>query len=658
MSNQNFLRGGHRIELKKEERYFTTIIEDNETQERVRSIQGVQSINKIHGKYYKVQVDPNQRDSAMDMIRSQQFRGIAHHAYHPNQDQTTRYYLTEQIIIQFKEEVELARKNEILEAHKLKFKKKFKTTDTYLVQVTGSTNMNPVKCSNLMNEYEEVTYAEPNLINRFQTQLAPADVLYEEQWHLSAQEDIQLVEGADVNALEAWEVTKGNRDVVVAIIDDGFDINHPDLSGEGKIVQPKDFYDGDDNPEPEASVGDYHGTPCAGVAVGEENQEGIVGIAPECAWMPIRFNLAAEDQELWEIFDFASRHADVISCSWGPVPVFAPLSQLLYDKFSEISQSGGRRGKGALILFAAGNYNAPINAPDNSAFDWFIPAYGLQRTTGPILNGNADHPDVVAVAASTSLNKKAAYSNWGKEISVAAPSSNFHPIDSQAFLPGRSIFTTDNESTGQGFTPNSRYTDQFGGTSSACPLAAGVAALIIAANPELTASQVKQIMEETADKIVDEDPDVVLGNELGTYDESGHSEWFGYGKLNAGAAVRLALETEGSLLSSPAPVATIQSFEGELSILGAEKVFSFDLTQDVRILLEGPDSEDSEDFDLYLKKGSKPTITNYDRRSTDLGSNEVLELINQEPGTYFVMVKSYRGRGSFSLKIVPLASNA
>ena len=81
------------------------------------------------------------------------------------------------------------------------------------------------------------------------------------------------------------------------------------------------------------------------------------------------------------------------------------------------------------------------------------------------------------------------------------------------------------EQFGSGFTGGSRFTGHFGGTSSATPLVAGVAALVISANPQLTGGEVKAILEETADKIEDQQPDPVLGLQKGTYDANGHSNW-------------------------------------------------------------------------------------------------------------------------------------
>lgn len=200
-----------------------------------------------------------------------------------------------------------------------------------------------------------------------------------------------------------------------------------------------------------------------------------------------------------------------------------------------------------MILFAAGNANRPVNGKVHER-NW--PKNILQGNTH-WLGGFAVHPDVITVAASTSLNTKAAYSNWGENISVCAPSNNAPPgmwfqetgfVFTQpaisTYLPGKGMFTTDQLGTA-GYDPGD-FTSNFGGTSSATPVVAGVAALILSANPDLTAQQVKGILEETADKIVDGNADPQLGMRAGTYDENGHSLWFGYGKVNAARAVEKA----------------------------------------------------------------------------------------------------------------------
>ncbi|MEO1626424.1 MAG: S8 family serine peptidase, partial [Bacteroidota bacterium] len=559
------LRGGHKIEIAKEPEFFTAILSTDKQLEAVHQRADIQQIKRVFGSVYKVKTSSKNRDLIMDSLRaSMRTEAVFHHAYNPVGDKTTRYYITDSIIVQFKRGTKTDVIESVLETFGLAFLKKYDNTkDTYLLKVTSSAGKNPVKLSLDLLELEAVESAEPNLVNRFDNAYTPKDSFFSEQWHLKSKNGIETIAGADVNAPKAWDTTKGSRKIVVAVVDDGFDLTHPDLKGNGKkIVHARDFADGDLHPFPEASNNDYHGTPCAGVAIGEENGTGIVGIAPNCSFMPIRFDLAADDDMLYELFDYVGQRADVISCSWGPVPVYAPLSRLLKDKFAQLAKNGGPRKKGVVICFAAHNFNAPLNDPNNRSFSWRHPSAGLVSTPGRILNGNATHPDVIAVSASTSQNRKAAYSNWGKEISVCAPSSNWHPLDPSTKVPGRGIWTTDNERFGLGFTSNSRYTSSFGGTSSATPLVAGAAALILSANPKLTAKQVKDILQTTADKIEDTQPDPVLNHRKGIYDSNRHSEWFGYGKINAAKAVKKAKDMIAPPPPKPEPVAEADVPEG------------------------------------------------------------------------------------------------
>ncbi|MEL6867308.1 MAG: S8 family serine peptidase [Bacteroidota bacterium] len=535
-------RCGESIEIEKEPEYFTAILPDKQVIDEVHQIQEIESVKQVFRKVYKIKAKASDRDGLMDHLRKDfDTRAIFHHAYNPVGDIRTRYYITDMIITRFKKGTKASTIEGIMQKYGLQWIKNYAgLKNTFLFRVTSSAGKNPVKLALDLASLAEVEFAEPNLVNRFDLAYDMKDELFEKQWHLKSKQDIELVRNADVSASAAWDITRGSRKVVVAVLDDGFDLYHPDLRGDGKkIIHPKDFVDGDAFPFPKRSNDDYHGTPCAGVAIGEENGSGIVGIAPKCSFLPIRFDLAADDNMLWNIFDYAGKYADVISCSWGPVPVYAPLHILLQEKFTQLATKGGPRRKGCVICFAAGNFNAPLNDPSNTSFVWRHPSAGLIDTPGRILNGNCVHPDVVAVSASTSLNRKAVYSNWGKEISVTAPSNNWHPLNPSAKEQGRGIWTTDNETFGYDFTDNSRYTGAFGGTSSATPLVAGIAALVLSANPKLSARQVKKILQESTDKIVDEQADSILGHQKGNY-TNGHSEWFGYGKINAAKAVKKA----------------------------------------------------------------------------------------------------------------------
>jgi subtilisin family serine protease len=412
--------------------------------------------------------------------------------------------------------------------------------------VSKQAKENPIKITNQLQKLSEVLAAEPNIIIQQEPHYRPSDALYSQQWYLNHNGGHLLAASSHISIEQAWDLTRGVRSVVVAVVDDSFDLHHPDFQGNGKVVAPRDLKDNDFLPLP-GEQETSHGTACAGVAVAEENGTGIVGVAPGCALMPIRTTGYLDDQSIEEIFNWAiAQGASVISCSWGAASVYFPLSLRQRAAITRAATKG-RNGKGCVILFAAGNANRPIDGQVNVQN---LPKNILKGNTA-WLSGFAVHPDVITVSASTSLNKKAAYSNWGANISVCAPSNNappgmWFPETGYTYtqpaiatsLRGLGILTTDQLGTAGYDSGN--FTNTFGGTSSATPIVAGVAALILSINPHLTAQQVKRLLQDTADKIVDPDPDPQLNLFGGTYDSSGHCQWFGYGKVNAAKAVRAA----------------------------------------------------------------------------------------------------------------------
>lgn len=532
-------RGGQAITVEKQEDRFTLMSPNPAQIEQLRSLPGVQEVKRVNRQVTKVVTTQNDRDHVMSALRSDTFGAIAHHAYKPAGSEGTVYYLTDKIVLRFMPKTSTAQIEALLAAYRLRLIKSYALPNTVLVQVTKASSVNPLKLADKLARERIVEYAEPNLVNRHSAAYTPSDGLFKRQWHLQSQRAPQLAANASVQAHLAWDTTRGSREVVVAVIDDGFDIDHPDFQGVGKIVQGRDFVDGDARPFP--GDANYHGTPCAGVAIAEANGRGVVGVAPGCAFMPVRISMAEDDDQSAEIFDEVAEHADVLSCSWGPPPVYAPLSRLLADTLARIARAGGPRKSGCVICFAAHNFNAPVRDVTLPNEVQWRDDTRLRVTRGKIENGFACHPDVITVAASTSLSLKAQYSNWGREVWLCAPSDNWHPLDDSVYTPGLGIWTTDNEAVGSGFTANSRYTGDFGGTSSATPLVAGVAALVISANPALSAAQVKDVLRRSADKIEDAQTDEMTGEAFGRYDSRGHSRWFGHGKVNAHRAVQEAV---------------------------------------------------------------------------------------------------------------------
>ena len=556
-------RGGEELLLEKVTDRFTVSATDSQAiAQLVRPLPAEISPERRPGQLTEIVVNPTQRDAVMQQLRQADAVDYASHVYQIQNNPGSRIYLTNQITIQFAAGVSPGTIAQITTPLGLQqIKPVAAIPNTFVFVTTSSASENPLKIANRLMQRSEVLTAEPNVAVQTQSHYRPRDPIYPKQWHLNHSGGAELAANSHVSAEAAWDVTRGSRSIVVAIMDDSVDLNHPDFQGAGKIVAPIDFKENDFLPLP-GEADDNHGTACAGVAVAEENGVGAVGVAPGCALMPIRTTGFLDDESIEALFGWAvQKGAAVISCSWGPSAVYFPLS-LRQRSALNLAATQGRNGKGCVIVFAAGNANRPTNG---NIIERGWPNNALTGMTA-WLGGFTVHPDVITVSACTSLNKKAVYSNWGGEVSVCAPSNNappgfglqsvgyvYTPPEVRVYLPGLGIVTTDRIDAA-GYDP-SNITDTFGGTSSACPLVAGVAALVLSANPDLTAAEVKQILQQTADKIVDTDPDLQFGFRKGTYEAAGRSDWFGFGKVNAFKAVKAAVQRQ---VAARAPSRQIQ----------------------------------------------------------------------------------------------------
>jgi subtilisin family serine protease len=369
-----------------------------------------------------------------------------------------------------------------------------------------------IEIANRWVEMEEVVLAAPVFRSEYRRQLAPE--VRSEEWHLW-----------DIRAVAAWERTQGDREIVVAVLDDGIDLEHPNLApnlwrnpepdsldrvGRDFTVspdepghfdpRPKRFSHPYDNP----MGNDIHGTPCAGLIAAAGLADGSIGVAPRCRILPVKIfrgEALVCDEGVANAIRYAALHADLLSCSW--IGGFSPDVSLALQDAGVL----GRGGRGAAVFCAAGNgCGAPVGFP-------------------------ASVSDAIAVGASTDLGIWAEYANRGSELSIVAPSSG----------GARRIFTTDVSLPGYGFDPAGSQTGQFGGTSAATAIAAGVAALVLSVNPDLSRMELKDLLERTADKIGE------------GYDARGHSEKLGFGRVNAERAVEEAARMAGL---SPRPVSS------------------------------------------------------------------------------------------------------
>ena len=395
-------------------------------------------------------------------------------------------------------------------------------------------------------------WAQPNFRRETQQhQITPADQYYSQQWHLNNTGQLGGTSGVDIDAPEAWAIATGNG-VTIGLFDDAVDVDHEDLRdnyiGVGHDMNLIETATGHDDPRPKPVLsGDdnRHGTAVTGLMVGKANNRGVRGVAFDAKFTASRgLNDLPSDGQIAGAFIFArDQGVDVHNNSWGrsaPFPDPAIMADALAVAFATGRNDGDLDGDGAddplgmLIFFSSGN-DADDAFPGN---DQNLPGFSL-----------AALPTVISVGASNDHDQRSLYSNFGTELSVLAP-SNDHRFNTA------SLVTTDNSDTSdvdRGYNQGGLYNDFgifffvdqngefisqiddagnydkfFGGTSGACPIVAGIAALCVSANPNLTATDVRMLLEHTAEKI---EPQVA------NYDPiTGHSLTHGYGRVNAGGA--------------------------------------------------------------------------------------------------------------------------
>lgn len=346
----------------------------------------------------------------------------------------------------------------------------------------------------------EVKFAYPNWLKpRVGKQFTPNDARFADQWHLQNSGQLSGVPGADVNITPAWARVDG-AGVTLAVVDDGLEIGHEDLSANINSALNWDFVDNDKNP----TAGD-HGTSAAGIAAAVGgNAIGVSGAAPKATLVGIRLLGANTDANEADALVRSKNIISIYSNSWGPADdlrLEGPAPLTLAAMKSAVKS--GRNGKGNIYVWAGGNGN---EISDNSNFD----GYANSRYT-------------IAVAASTNENLQAYYSEPGANLLVNAPSSG-----------GTADITTTDRSGSAGYGPG-KYVDDFGGTSAAAPLVAGIVALILQANDTLTWRDVQQILASTAHKNDPSDQDWIQ-NAAGYW----INHKYGFGRVDAAAAVAAA----------------------------------------------------------------------------------------------------------------------
>jgi hypothetical protein len=355
------------------------------------------------------------------------------------------------------------------------------TDITTIYELTFDTKVNPYKLARALLNTRTLEYAEPRYLA--QTTSIPSDALIDSLWHLPI-----------IKAFEAWEIDTGSNDVLIAIIDTGVDMDHPDLMdaiavNEDEIpnnglddddngfvddVRGWNFFNDNNNPD---ETGFSHGTHVAGLSNGITNNEiGIAGTGWACKLLPVK---SGDKLNLPFGYDgivyAADNGADIINCSWGSFgESFFAADIVRYATYN----------KQAMLIGSAGNNNQEIP---------FYPAA---------------YPEVLSVGASDSLDQKADFSNYGFTLDVLSP--------------GAAIFSLKND--GYGYDS---------GTSMAGPIVAGLAGLLKSRYPQLMPRQLQQQIRVTADTgIYDLESNATFEGKLGT------------GRINMERAL-LAINTPG-----------------------------------------------------------------------------------------------------------------
>ena len=287
------------------------------------------------------------------------------------------------------------------------------------------------------------------------------------QWYATYDENFYTNKGVDENASihgdEVYSKYTG-KGVKVAIIDNGFDMTHPELQGRviakinctGVGVSDDIVYAYEE--------GNYHGTACAGIIGAAKNDIGIRGIAPNSELILIKMASSNTDAQTIAMFQKAvDAGADIISCSWGTYDV----SDTVRNYINKIA-TDERDGKGVIVVFASGNDNQLMG------------------------NDESTIKNVLGVGATDHKNLRTSYSNYGQYLDIVAPGGGQNYSDP-------SITTLD--IVGSIGASNTDYNLEFIGTSASAPVVAGALALVLEAKPNITRVELQELLKSTSDKI-------------------------------------------------------------------------------------------------------------------------------------------------------------
>ena len=353
----------------------------------------------------------------------------------------------------------------------------------YVIETNRESISNSLSVSNIFYETGLFEKVDPGFVFNF-SHSCVSDARYSEQWAIDNA-------GIDINACNAWQITTGNNNIIVAVIDQGIDNGHKEFVG----INFTQSYDAREKKKP-ANLYSDHGTHVCGIISSNHNQANIAGVAPGLSIMEISHPMEPSStisEDIATGINWAVQNgAHILSNSWGDQggAFYNNLHSELLEDAIDNALDNGRNGKGIIVVFAAGNKSPVIDYPANY------------------------RPEILVVGSITSGGQRSSFSGYGNKLDIVAPGSDILS------------------------TIRSNHYAFKSGTSMATPHVSAVAGLILSRYPHLTRLQVVNIIESTAQKVGGYTYQNTTGRPNGTWNNQ-----MGYGLVDAFAAVQAACTT-------------------------------------------------------------------------------------------------------------------
>ena len=325
-------------------------------------------------------------------------------------------------------------------------------------------------------------FVEPNFIGEGHgvMQTSPDDPSFFRQWSHVNNGSFTLspaTVNADIDTDLAWDITQGDPNMIVAILDSGLRINHPEFAG--RLVPGYDFVNVDADPTDDHG----HGTNVAGIALAKGNNSiGYAGVNWNSKVMICKvINSSNQGYYSWwadAVYFAVDNGAKVINMSLGGTTSATYLEDAINYAFNN----------GVCVTVSSGNQNSVIQYP-------------------------ANYTNAFAIGSTNSNDKRSQPFFWD-----ATSGSNFG-AELDFVAPGNYIY-------GLSYASDTNYNTYWGGTSQAAPMVAGVISLMLSVNPALTPTQIRQILEQTSEDQVGD-----------AFDTPGWDQYYGHGRINAFAAL-------------------------------------------------------------------------------------------------------------------------